>query len=300
MKSSRKLFAFFLFCILMLVSACSMKRPRTVLSNQKMSEVLYDYHLTKAIISNRNVTNEEERQAYMNDLFRKHGITEAEFDSSLVWFSGNPDELVKLYEQITQRMGRENILLSRRIDERNSLLVAAMDGDSVDIWPERRFWRMTDKSLENLLSFNVKADNYFQHTDTLKWQMDFHFVNGEPRKSEAPLVTLQVWFDKDSMIYVRNSVTANGVQTLALANDTLGKIQNVQGSIYIPRQRTSNNLILVDGITLLRLRSAESKARANMQDTLRRVAAPRTTSDRDNPNVDRSKPLLTKPANVVK
>ena len=300
MKSSRKLFAFFLFCILMLVSACSMKRPRTVLSNQKMSEVLYDYHLTKAIISNRNVTNEEERQAYMNDLFRKHGITEAEFDSSLVWFSGNPDELVKLYEQITQRMGRENILLSRRIDERNSLLVAAMDGDSVDIWPERRFWRMTDKSLENLLSFNVKADNYFQHTDTLKWQMDFHFVNGEPRKSEAPLVTLQVWFDKDSMIYVRNSVTANGVQTLALANDTLGKIQNVQGSIYIPRQRTSNNLILVDGITLLRLRSAESKARANIQDTLRRVAAPRTTSDRDNPNVDRSKPLLTKPANVVK
>lgn len=294
------MFAFFLFCILMLVSACSMKRPRTVLSNQKMSEVLYDYHLTKAIISNRNVTNEEERQAYMNDLFRKHGITEAEFDSSLVWFSGNPDELVKLYEQITQRMGRENILLSRRIDERNSLLVAAMDGDSVDIWPERRFWRMTDKSLENLLSFNVKADNYFQHTDTLKWQMDFHFVNGEPRKSEAPLVTLQVWFDKDSMIYVRNSVTANGVQTLALANDTLGKIQNVQGSIYIPRQRTSNNLILVDGITLLRLRSAESKARANIQDTLRRVAAPRTTSDRDNPNVDRSKPLLTKPANVVK
>jgi len=243
---------------MLLTTACGVKRPRTVLSNQQMSEVLYDYHLTKTLISNRNVREDEEKQAYMDAVFRKHGITEADFDSSLVWFSHNPEELVKVYDLVSSKMIRTNAILVREMEENDSPVQTAQDGDSVDVWPYRRLIRMTDKSLENLLTFSIPADNFYQHSDTLKWTMDIHFLSGKPRRNEAPVVTLQVWYAKDSMIYTRKTITSNGRQNFALSNDTLGKIRSVQGSVYIPRQSKNNKLVmLVDSLSLMRLRTSE-------------------------------------------
>jgi len=236
-----------------------------------MSEVLYDYHLAKSLISTRNVREDAEKQAYMNAVFSKHGITEADFDSSLAWYSRNPEEMVKIYDDVSLRMIKVNAMLA--VEQEKDLIAptVSQDGDSIDLWPYHRVWRMTDKSLENLLTFFIAADNFYQHNDTIKWAMDFHFLGGKPRRSEAPVVTLQVWYAKDSMIYTRKSVTSDGWQYLSLVNDTMGKIKSVQGSVYIPKQTKKNKVVLIDSLSLLRLHAAGSQEDTDSQNTPREL-----------------------------
>ena len=50
------------------------------------------------------------RVLYIESVFKKHGITQAEFDSSMVWFTRNPEVLTKIYEKVNARLKRSGML----------------------------------------------------------------------------------------------------------------------------------------------------------------------------------------------
>lgn len=251
---------------LLCLSACNVRRPEMVISNSKMADVLYDYHMTKAMIKNLTVPSDDERQAYMDFVFKKHGITEEVFDSSLSWFSHNPDQMTSVYDQVFARMNRESEGIKQRISARDNLSVVSQPGDSVDLWTERRMMRVSNKAFENLLTFKIDADQYYEDTDTLRWSMNYHFMNGEPIAERAPVMMMQIWYDRDSVISEQRIVRQDGKQTITLQNDTLGGLKSVQGFIYYPKQDDSTKFLLLDDISLIRLHSA--KKRTEVGDTL--------------------------------
>ena len=251
---------------LLCLSACNVRRPEMVISNSKMADVLYDYHMTKAMIKNRTVSGDDERQAYMDYVFKKHGITEEVFDSSLSWYSHNPDQMTSVYDQVFARMNRESEGIKQRISARDNLSVISLSGDTVDVWAERRMIRVSNKAFENLLTFKIDADQYYEDTDTLRWSMYYHFMNGEPTAERAPVMMMQIWYDRDSMISEQRIVRQDGRQTITLQNDTLGGLKTVQGFIYYPKQDDSTKFLLLDDISLIRLHS--EKKRIEAADTL--------------------------------
>lgn len=251
---------------LLCLSACNVRRPEMVISNSKMADVLYDYHMTKAMIKNRTVPSDDERQAYMDFVFKKHGITEEVFDSSLSWYSHNPDQMTSVYDQVFARMNRESEGIKQRISARDNLSVVSQPGDSVDLWTERRMMRVSNKAFENLLTFKIDADQYYEDTDTLRWSMNYHFMNGEPIVERAPVMMMQIWYDRDSVISEQRIVRQDGRQTITLQNDTLGGLKSVQGFIYYPKQDDSTKFLLLDDISLIRLHS--EKKRTEVGDTL--------------------------------
>lgn len=251
---------------LLCLSACNVRRPEMVISNSKMADVLYDYHMTKAMIKNRTVPSDDERQAYMDYVFKKHGITEEVFDSSLSWYSHNPDQMTSVYDQVFARMNRESEGIKQRISARDNLSVVSQPGDSVDLWTERRMMRVSNKVFENLLTFKIDADQYYEDTDTLRWSMYYHFMNGEPTSERSPVMMMQIWYDRDSMISEQRIVHQDGRQVLTLQNDTLKGIKSVQGFIYYPKQDDSTKFLLLDDISLMRLHS--EKKRIEAADTL--------------------------------
>ena len=251
---------------LLCLSACNVRRPEMVISNSKMADVLYDYHMTKAMIKNRTVSSDDERQAYMDFVFKKHGITEEVFDSSLSWYSHNPDQMTSVYDQVFTRMNQESEGIKQRISARDNLSVISLPGDSVDVWTERRMIRVSNKVFENLLTFKIDADQYYEDTDTLRWSMYYHFMNGEPTSERSPVMMMQIWYDRDSMISEQRIVRQDGRQAITLQNDTLKGIKSVQGFIYYPKQDDSTKFLLLDNISLMRLHS--EKKRTETADTL--------------------------------
>ena len=251
---------------LLCLSACNVRRPEMVISNNKMADVLYDYHMTKAMIKNRTVPSDDEKQAYMDFVFKKHGITEEVFDSSLSWYSHNPDQMTSVYDQVFARMNRESEGIKLRISARDNLSVVSKPGDTVDVWTERRMIRVSNKAFENLLTFKIDADQYYEATDTIRWSMNYHFMNGEPTSERAPIMMMQIWYDRDSVISEQRIVRQDGRQIITLQNDTLGDLKSVQGFIYYPKQDDSTKFLLLDDILLMRLHS--EKKRTEVADTL--------------------------------
>ena len=90
-------------CVLLAIVGC---RPRGVLSNNEMREVLYDLHRADGAIqvAGYNYSHDQEVAGYYKNVLDKHGITQAEFDSSLVWFTDNPQIFNKIYPKVIARL----------------------------------------------------------------------------------------------------------------------------------------------------------------------------------------------------
>ena len=86
-----------LFCL----AGCKVKRPKEVFSEKKMEDILYDYHIAKAMGDNVSYTDNYKKALYMEYVFRKNGTTEEVFDSSMVWYTRNTEILSKIYENVT-------------------------------------------------------------------------------------------------------------------------------------------------------------------------------------------------------
>ena len=61
------------------LTACQVKRPDTVISDAKMENVLYDFHIAKAMGEEVPYSESYKRVLYIESVYRKHGITQADF-----------------------------------------------------------------------------------------------------------------------------------------------------------------------------------------------------------------------------
>ena len=105
-----------LLCVAML--GC---RPRGILSNKDMRDVLYDLHRVDGALQTAgyNYGHTQEVAAYYKSVLDKHGVTQAQFDSSLVWFTDNPQIFNKIYPKVIDRlqmdMDYEEVLRDERM-----------------------------------------------------------------------------------------------------------------------------------------------------------------------------------------
>ena len=111
-------------CVLLVCMAMFGCRPRGVLSNREMRDLLYDLHRTDGALQviGYNYGHNKELSAYYQSVLDKHGITQAQFDSSLVWFTDNPQIFNKIYPNVIARLQAaldyEEELRNERIEQR--------------------------------------------------------------------------------------------------------------------------------------------------------------------------------------
>ena len=60
---------------LVLLASCEVKRPKEVLDEARMEEVLYDYHIAKVMADEVPYDEAYRRPLYRQGVFAKHGIT---------------------------------------------------------------------------------------------------------------------------------------------------------------------------------------------------------------------------------
>lgn len=97
----------FLLAWLLLVSSCQ-NRPKEVLNRKEMELLLYDVYLAEATMENEYqlFNSPEKKEAYINRLFALHGVTPAEWDSSLSWYSDRIDLYLKMNDSVKARLER--------------------------------------------------------------------------------------------------------------------------------------------------------------------------------------------------
>ncbi len=241
-------------------ASCKMKRPDTVLSDAKMEAVLYDYHIAKTMGEQLPYNENYKRTLYIESVFKKHGITEAEFDTSMVWLAHNPEVLRDIYERINERLKAKKEVIDDLIAIQDNKPKESKAGDSIDVWAWQRVYQLIGMPFDNKMAFTLPSDANFQNRDTLRWSMRFHFRGGNPLPDSlyCPVMGMQVFYEKDSVVNSIHKVLRPGGDTISLWADTLGKIEKVYGFVYYPRQLSSQSMLLIDKVSLMRYHAKDS------------------------------------------
>ena len=118
-----------ILCLVLTCMAIVGCRPRGVLSNREMRDVLYDLHRADGAIqvAGYNYSHDTEVAGYYSNVLKKHGITQAEFDSSLVWYTDNPQIFNKIYPKVIARL-EADMAVEKEIRDANRLNRAAIKG----------------------------------------------------------------------------------------------------------------------------------------------------------------------------
>lgn len=235
--------------------ACGKKVPGDVIQPEAMENLLYDYHLASTIGNNQSGTDAQKREAYYEYVFKKHQVTEAEFDSSMVWYTRHTEELSRIYENLQKRYESAELAVRKQVDRQSGQISVSMSGDTVDIWRDRSIYWLTSSPLTNKIVFNLKADTTFRPKDVLVLQANFSFL---PVKNRGKAVMgLNLSFKNDSVQGLTRMVTP-GTQRLYFQPDSAFEFKEITGFIYYESGQTDKTHVLVSDIHLHRYHVKET------------------------------------------
>lgn len=278
-KTKRKLqimrskfrFHLFLICILTLVIAgCKVKRPDGVIPESKLENLLFDYHLAKAMGDNLPYNENYKKSLYIDAVFKKYETNQAVFDSSMVWYTRNTEILSKIYERLNKRMKAQQDEINHLIAIRDKKPTMSQPGDSIDVWAWQRMIRLTGEMMSNQYTFALPADTNFKDRDTLVWEVQYQFQ--KPMLSDSQVaMAMQIIYDKDTLNHVE-SIKKSGLHQIRMYADTLGAIKEIKGFIYYPKGERQTATLLADRFSLTRYHCTDSLS-AIARDSVKRVEA---------------------------
>lgn len=238
---------------------CGKKVPAHVIQPDAMEELLYDYHLAGAMSASLPYSESYKKEAYLQYVFQKHHVTEAEFDSSLVWYTRHGKELADIYQDLQNRFESEEKNMKALVARRDNQLEVSMSGDTVDIWQDRTLYWLTSSPLANKVLFDLKADTTFKLRDAVELVADFHFLSENDKEHSGEAVMgVTFFFSNDSVQGTTRKIHSSGRARLYLQPDSAFEIRSVSGFIYYPKgERQSASSLLINNIRLNRYHAKE-------------------------------------------
>lgn len=230
----------------LLLASCGEKVRTDVLLPEKLEAILYDYHLAQVMVSDLPSSERYKKELYFDYVYDKHGVTEAQIDSSLVYYARYPKDLSLIYANMSKRLERE----LERIEEEGIEWVkheaVPVSGDTADLWYDARLMQLTSSPIANRYTFTVPADTNFKTGDKIVWGGDVLFLDEVTDSIHHYLyMNLQVKFANDSLLQVDTLMYASGSYLLAVSDTSKCPIKSVDGEAYMKSTDAVSRLLLV-------------------------------------------------------
>lgn len=139
-------------------------RPRTVLSNRKMVALLTDMHYTEGVIqaAGFNYGHDEAVNGYYAAVLEKHGVTQAEFDSSLVWYTAHPQFFQRVYPKVMRNLQHRYDTETERLTQLDEELKQALADSLARQAKDAAFQKktLTFQEMENEVLHGLSAELY--------------------------------------------------------------------------------------------------------------------------------------------
>ncbi|MGI6242824.1 MAG: DUF4296 domain-containing protein [Prevotella sp.] len=253
-------------CIFVLfIMGCKPTVPSEFISEGDMENILYDYHLASSMARQEKGDYESNVIANRAAVLKKYGITQAEFDTSMVYYMRHTERLHAIYKNIAERMEDQARALGSSEGSLASLSRINASGDTADIWKGDKSIALIPQQPYHLYSFAYVPDSSFHKGDSfiLTMQSDFIYQDGV----RDGVASLALVFKNDSVtskvIHISSSTTLN----LTLEDkDTLG-IKELKGFFLLNKNNTNTastttlHLMALSNIHLLRCHLPKEKSK---------------------------------------
>lgn len=244
-----------LFC----VSSCKPSLPSGVLSKGKMTDILYDYHLALAMAHMDDNGDKGQSLAYREAVLRKHDVTSAEFDSSMVYYMRHTELLEDVYKDLTDRYNNEITAMGGSAKEGGEFANLSATGDTANVWNLATSMVFMPVKPFNSTSFNIKVDSTFHKGDRLMLDFDAQFIYQDGMRNGVAMLAVQ--FGNDSIAQRTIMIQSTQHYSVELSDaDSLG-IKSVKGYFMLMNDdngtgvssQTTLKLMFLEHIKLIRM-----------------------------------------------
>ena len=244
-----------LFC----VSSCKPSLPSGVLSKGKMTDILYDYHLALAMAHMDDNGDKGQSLAYREAVLRKHDVTSAEFDSSMVYYMRHTELLEDVYKDLTDRYNNEITAMGGSAKEGGEFANLSATGDTANVWNLATSMVFMPVKPFNSTSFDIKVDSTFHKGDRLMLDFDAQFIYEDGMRNGVAMLAVQ--FGNDSIAQRTIMIQSTQHYSVELSDaDSLG-IKSVKGYFMLMNDdngtgvssQTTLKLMFLEHIKLIRM-----------------------------------------------
>lgn len=244
-----------LFC----VSSCKPSLPSGVLSKGKMTDILYDYHLALAMAHIDDNGDKGQSLAYREAVLRKHDVTSAEFDSSMVYYMRHTELLEDVYKDLTDRYNNEITAMGGSAKEGGEFANLSATGDTANVWNLATSMVFMPVKPFNSTSFDIKVDSTFHKGDRLMLDFDAQFIYQDGMRNGVAMLAVQ--FGNDSIAQRTIMIQSTQHYSVELSDaDSLG-IKSVKGYFMLMNDdngtgvssQTTLKLMFLEHIKLIRM-----------------------------------------------
>ena len=248
----RKIQRFFIgWSALILWSACS-HTPKGIIPEKKMCDLLVDMQMAETIMNDDPYTYGSVRQknALFQSVFKKHNLTQAEYDSSLICYGKNIDIYMRVHDMAMAETDRR----IKALGEVEAETFDVLPSDSVDLWVGKRCYIFFPKAMTNMVVFDLKPTEAYPADGRFVWEMQVWGLTPEKHVMELNL-RADV---SDSTLVVKDSIVGNGFYQYTLQGTPYDPVQRVYGYIRLKKSPAiPYPKIYIDRIRLMRYRVGE-------------------------------------------
>lgn len=244
---------------LSLLTACKPSVPKEVIQPDDMEDILYDFHVSQGMPMQEGQNLEFSRNLYFEAVLKKHDVTRAEFDSSLVYYYTRADYLMDIYKNVQERLGDEALVLGASAGEVERYSTLSLSGDTADVWEGPRHVMLMPQRPYHLLEFYQKADSSYHAGDRFLLTFDNTYLSQSGNKQTV--VYMAVTYENDSTAAQNGTVYSMGTTSLRIpaAHE---RVKEIRGYILMGSRmedNTSNDLCLLflDRIQLIRFHTQD-------------------------------------------
>lgn len=194
---------------MLLLLSCENRPAAGVLGEKQMEDVLYDYHIAKAMADGTSGDNTPAgAQSYLEAVYRKHGITAADFDSSMRYYARQADLLYDIYGRLNKRFSDATSGAAF-----SGYRPMPQGGDTLELWQGPPA-RLLTSSGSNRMEFKQECDTSYHAGDKIIWRLSSKWIYKEGVKSAA--MVLAIRYEDDSVAAVSRGLYSTGRQELTI------------------------------------------------------------------------------------
>ena len=268
----------FLLAITLALLSCG-RTPNGVLSVNEMADLIVDLQLADAYIDSHSMEYESDSSMLVmkQSIFKKHGITQEDYDSSLVWYAHNMEDYNKAYDKAVNKLKERYDKLDPRDNSQPEDIMAGPTGapthsttpraggpngkhlkhlktdinsDSADLWKGPRDYMLTSGSRRGFITFDFPPEANKQPGD--RYQLSYKLLRG----GNEFKVSLNIDYSDGGTAQITRSTNSDVWVSLDIQSDTTRLVRRIYG--YVSYDIKRGHTAYVDSLTLMRTRLNKS------------------------------------------
>lgn len=235
MRIRRRGIAYILFTLVLLTAvACQSDRSSLIIDDDDMEDLLYDIHRAHFLEKDGHELREDGSMQYavFLNVLKKHGVTQAQWDSSMVYYCCHADELKDIYNNLGKRLENEAEAVGAAVTSSN---------DSTNIWNADKSIILTSYQPNTTRQWELQTDSLVKPGETLTLHFIGYFL--QPQDDMRAQCVLAIRLANDSIISTSQMMSRTGIYNVRLQDVGKVGIKEVKGMFMMHRGNINNYAI---------------------------------------------------------